>query len=77
MVTALADRLISVTPPTCRHGSPAGPNGRHEPDGEAAAVMLDLLEQSGYVGYVGCEYNPAQGTSQGLAWAKRFGIEPP
>jgi len=39
--------------------------------------MLDLLEQSGYAGHVGCEYNPAQGTIQGLAWAKRFGITPP
>jgi 2-dehydrotetronate isomerase len=54
----------------------AGVPGRHEPDqGEVNfAYLLDLLDALGYEGWVGCEYRPAQGTRDGLAWAKRWGV---
>jgi len=68
---------IRAYAPRAAHVQIAGPDGRHEPDEEAAAAMLALLHECGYTGFVGCEYNPAGGTSQGLAWARRFGVAAP
>ncbi len=50
--------------------------GRHEPDcGEINyAFLLDLLDELGYGGWVGCEYRPKAGTMAGLSWARRWGI---
>jgi hydroxypyruvate isomerase len=44
--------------------------GRHEPGtGEINyAFVLSELDRLGYDGYVGCEYKPAAGTSEGLGW---------
>eukprot|EP00967_Tisochrysis_lutea_P116885 scaffold188596_cov30-Tisochrysis_lutea.AAC.3 len=62
---------------TCTPTAALGPNGRHEPDEAAAVAMLDLLEQSGYTGHVGCEYKPVADVVQGLVWARSFGITAP
>ena len=44
--------------------------GRHEPGtGEINyGFLLPYLDRLGYAGWVGCEYVPAAGTEQGLAW---------
>ena len=51
----------------------AGVPARHEPDtGELNySYLFDVIDASGYTGWVGCEYRPAAGTSQGLAWRDR------
>ncbi|MGU3541264.1 hydroxypyruvate isomerase, partial [Methylobacterium sp. A54F] len=43
---------------------------RHEPGtGEMDdAFLFGELDRLGYVGFVGCEYNPAAGTEAGLGW---------
>jgi len=58
------------------HVQIAGVPGRNEPDrGEINyPYLLDLLDELGYDGYVGCEYRPAAGTLAGLGWAARWGI---
>ena len=62
--------------PIVGHIQIAGVPGRHEPDvGEINyATMLDLIDELGYDGYVGCEYRPKAGTVAGLGWAKRYGV---
>lgn len=44
--------------------------GRHEPGtGEINyGFVLSELDRLGYDGYVGCEYKPLKGTSEGLGW---------
>jgi len=32
------------------------------------------IDELGYRGWVGCEYRPAKGTHEGLAWRKRYGV---
>jgi len=51
----------------------AGVPGRHEPDiGEINYPFLfDLLDELGYAGHVGCEYQPRAGTTAGLGWWHR------
>ncbi len=48
----------------------AGVPDRHEPDtGEVHyPYLFALLDALGYTGFVGCEYRPRRGTSQGLGW---------
>jgi len=45
---------------------------RHEPDeGEIDyADFFNFLDEIGYAGYVGAEYNPRKTTDEGLAWLK-------
>ena len=52
------------------HVQIAGIPGRHEPDaGELNYPWLfGLLDELGYAGWVGCEYRPRAGTSEGLGW---------
>ena len=52
----------------------AGVPDRHEPDtGELHyPYLFDLLDELGYTGWVGCEYRPRAGTSQGLGWLKTY-----
>jgi hydroxypyruvate isomerase len=54
------------------HVQIAGVPERHEPDvGELNyPYLLRLLDELGYDGWVGCEYNPRSGTTEGLAWAR-------
>jgi hydroxypyruvate isomerase len=56
------------------HVQIAGVPGRSEPDiGEVNyAYLLDLLDETGYGGWVGCEYRPKAGTVAGLGWARRW-----
>jgi hydroxypyruvate isomerase len=52
----------------------AGVPDRHEPDdGEINfPALFDLLDRLGYGGFVGCEYRPKAGTSEGLGWLRRY-----
>jgi len=52
----------------------AGVPDRHEPDdGEVHfPPLLDRLDALGYAGFVGCEYRPKAGTSEGLGWLRRY-----
>lgn len=58
--------------PLIGHCQLAGAPDRHEPDsGELNyRLVLDRLDQLGYSGVVGLEYNPRQGTLEGLAFAR-------
>ena len=62
--------------PIVGHIQIAGVPGRHEPDvGEINyAYLLDLIDELGYDGFVGCEYRPRSRTLAGLDWAKRYGV---
>ncbi len=46
---------------------------RNEPDrGELNYdYLLDLIDELGYDGWIGCEYRPKAGTSEGLAWLRK------
>ncbi|MEV6105110.1 2-oxo-tetronate isomerase [Streptomyces sp. NPDC051940] len=48
----------------------AGVPDRHEPDeGELnLRHLLDTIDESGFDGWIGCEYFPKAGTSEGLGW---------
>jgi hydroxypyruvate isomerase len=56
------------------HVQIAGVPDRHEPDeGELNYPHLfALMDTLGYDGWVGCEYRPRAGTSEGLGWLKRW-----
>lgn len=47
---------------------------RNEPDGEELnyPFVFDLLDELGYDGFVGCEYNPRGKTIDGLGWLRRY-----
>jgi 2-dehydrotetronate isomerase len=32
------------------------------------SYVLDLIDELGYRGWIGCEYRPKAGTSEGLGW---------
>ena len=57
-----------------RHFQLADNPGRHEPGtGEINYdFLLPLIDMLGYDGWVGCEYNPAGKTEDGLGWAARY-----
>jgi 2-dehydrotetronate isomerase len=46
---------------------------RNEPDrGELNYdYLFDLIDELGYDGWIGCEYRPRAGTSEGLAWLRK------
>ncbi len=52
----------------------AGVPDRHEPDGGEVNFphLFDLLDALGFEGFVGCEYRPKAGTSDGLGWLRRY-----
>ncbi|MFG2647760.1 2-oxo-tetronate isomerase [Streptomyces sp. NPDC048436] len=52
----------------------AGVPDRHEPDrGELDLHhLLDVIAELGFEGWIGCEYRPLAGTSEGLGWLKNF-----
>ncbi|WP_146449026.1 2-oxo-tetronate isomerase [Vibrio kanaloae] len=47
---------------------------RHEPsEGELSySHLFDVLDDSGYQGWIGCEYNPRASTEEGLGWLKPY-----
>lgn len=55
------------------HMQIAGVPGRHEPDiGEINyPYLFELMDELGYDGWVGCEYRPQAGTSDGLGWLNK------
>jgi 2-dehydrotetronate isomerase len=61
----------------CRvgHMQIAGVPDRHEPNiGEVNyAYLFDVIDESGYTGWVGLEYIPLAGTSEGLEWLENRG----
>jgi 2-dehydrotetronate isomerase len=60
------------------HVQIAGVPGRHEPDvGEINyPYLLEMLDECGYGGWVGCEYLPRGRTEDGLAWIRAHGVVP-
>ena len=52
----------------------AGVPERHEPDvGELNyPYLFALIDALGYDGWIGCEYRPKAGTSEGLGWLKTY-----
>lgn len=64
--------------PFIGHCQIAGVPERHEPDqGELNfPFFFRLLDELGYAGVVGCEYNPAGKTVDGLGWIRAYGVVP-
>jgi hydroxypyruvate isomerase len=60
------------------HVQIAGVPGRHEPDvGEINyPYLFDVLDETGYDGWIGCEYRPKGKTTDGLGWIAVYGIKP-
>jgi 2-dehydrotetronate isomerase len=56
------------------HFQIAGVPERHEPDtGEVRyEYLFDLMDELGYAGWVGCEYKPRAGTTEGLGWFRKW-----
>ncbi|UHS59914.1 MULTISPECIES: 2-oxo-tetronate isomerase [Agrobacterium] len=60
--------------PKIGHVQIADNPGRHEPgSGEINHnFIFKRLDALGYDGWVGCEYRPAAGTSEGLGWMRKY-----
>lgn len=56
------------------HMQVAGVPQRHEPDlGEVNyPYLFEVIDELGYDGWIGCEYRPRAGTTQGLGWARPY-----
>ncbi len=69
-------RTIAANLDIIRHFQISSVPDRHEPDeGEINySHLFDLIDQSGYEGWIGCEYRPRGTTVEGLGWAKAYGI---
>ncbi|MEV6758674.1 2-oxo-tetronate isomerase [Streptomyces sp. NPDC051214] len=52
----------------------AGVPDRHEPDRGELNVghLFDTVDELGFDGWIGCEYIPRAGTSEGLGWLKNY-----
>lgn len=74
LTTKLRDGLAASSKGRIGHIQIAGVPDRHEPDtGELnLPYLMDLIDQLGYTGWVGCEYKPLAGTSAGLAGLRRW-----
>jgi hydroxypyruvate isomerase len=68
------ERRIRALAGRYAHVQIAGNPQRREPDeGEVNyGYLLDVLDQTGYTGWVGCEYRPRGQTQAGLGWARRY-----
>ncbi|MCG6283105.1 TIM barrel protein, partial [Vibrio diabolicus] len=68
------DVLIRDLAPFTGHIQIASVPHRHEPsDGEINyPYLFDVLDDSGYDGWIGCEYKPKTTTEQGLAWVRPY-----
>src|SRR5690606_19013042 len=60
--------------PGVGHFQIAGVPLRHEPDlGEVNFdYLFGLIDELGFDGWIGCEYRPRAGTSEGLGWLARW-----
>ncbi len=65
----LTERMRALAPVT-RHVQVASVPKRHEPDtGELNFPhLMQVLDETGYTGWVGCEYRPEGATLDGLGW---------
>ncbi len=56
------------------HFQLAGVPERHEPNtGEVNyEYLFEVIDTTGYEGWIGCEYIPKAGTSEGLGWFKKY-----
>jgi hydroxypyruvate isomerase len=63
-------RTMEANLPRIAHIQLADNPGRNEPGtGEINYPFLfKKLDEMGYQGWIGCEYKPAAGTSEGLGW---------
>jgi hydroxypyruvate isomerase len=70
------EAAIAEFAPLVRHYQVASPPDRGEPDrGELDYRRLfNLIEATGYDGWIGCEYKPRGDTRAGLAWVERCGV---
>lgn len=52
----------------------AGVPDRHEPDQGELNIrhLFGVIDDLGFDGWIGCEYNPRTGTSEGLGWLKGY-----
>lgn len=70
------EAAIAEFAPLVRHYQVASPPDRGEPDeGELDyARLFELIDRTGYDGWIGCEYKPRGDTRAGLAWVERCGV---
>ncbi len=71
-LTATLRKYLEGEPRRVGHMQIAGVPDRHEPDtGEVNyAYLFDVIDAAGYDGWIGLEYIPKDGTSQGLKWLR-------
>jgi hydroxypyruvate isomerase len=69
-------RRLEALMPVIGHMQLADVPGRHEPGtGEIGwEFLFRRIDELGYAGWIGCEYNPAGDTVAGLAWRQRYGV---
>lgn len=69
--------LIRATAGITAHVQIASVPDRQEPDGGELdlAHLLGVLAETGYAGWIGCEYRPAGETHTGLGWLQEFSKE--
>jgi hydroxypyruvate isomerase len=62
--------------PVVAHMQLADVPGRHEPGtGEIGwEYVFRRIDELGYAGWIGCEYNPLGDTVAGLAWRRRYNV---
>jgi hydroxypyruvate isomerase len=62
--------------PVIDHMQLADVPGRHEPGtGEIGwDLVFRRIDEHGYAGWIGCEYNPVGDTVPDLAWGQRYGV---
>jgi len=65
-------------PTRIAHIQIAGVPGRHEPIPSEIPYpdLFQLIDNSGYRGWIGCEYRPRAGTLAGLEWMSAYGFGP-
>jgi hydroxypyruvate isomerase len=69
-------RRLETLMPVIDHMQLADVPGRHEPGtGEIGwDYVFRRIDELGYSGWIGCEYNPVGSTVAGLAWRTRYGV---
>jgi len=69
-------RRLEALMPVIDHMQLADVPGRHEPGtGEIGwDYVFRRIDELGYGGWIGCEYNPVGDTVAGLAWRGRYGV---
>jgi hydroxypyruvate isomerase len=73
-VTVKLRKYLRAVERNIGHIQIAGVPDRHEPDkGELDyEYLFGVIDEHGYEGWIGCEYRPRAGTSEGLGWLKKL-----